>query len=154
MEHLEDDGLNDDALSRLGVEGFVEDEPGETNIIRITDDTGVTFSDNVDISGVTFAANDNPWNTTLFVEDGIVRIDGDTVMLGDITVDGSINNGTISDMQTVLADAQSRILQLETDKILLEGDIITEQCERFNLEGRVTKLEKIIEESILTPKRD
>ena len=148
MEHIEDESLDDeslddDALSRLGVEEYAQ--LGNTFILPGLGNAGAVTTIDANTGGGRVPAP--PWVHPIVVNDlEPLRVQGDALITGTITVDGSINNDTISDLQTVLADAQSRINDLQLE-------ILAERADKYVLEDRVKKLEELLDSVHLTPKR-
>ena len=140
MEHIEDDSLDNDALSRLGVEEYTEAAPSVHPTWEPNTRDNVGIHDAPD--GVAFNSN----NAFISGESDLT-VQGDMAVQGDMNIGGVINNDTISDTQTVLIDAQRRIHDLQSE-------IIAERAERYCLEDRVKALEDTLESSHLTPKRN
>lgn len=129
MEHIDDDALDADALSRLGVEEYTR-EIDITNIVP-------TFG----VDGVTnwTATNMNP--SISWVDNMIqphLQVDGGALIEGDLVVSGIINNTAIDSIQTVLADAMRSINDLQA-QIDLERTL--SESERILLESRIIQLE-------------
>jgi hypothetical protein len=167
MEHIEDeDSLDDDALNRLGVEGFPEEVPDQqawASTVTIGDMEGLTTivdgsAGNISVTPLNLR---EPWMGMVGGDEIGLTVQGDMDIVGDIVVTGNINNEAIASMQDVIVDMGNRIMNLETDKILLQGEVAVlqgeigmERCNLWTLEDRVKMLEELLESSVLTPKRD
>lgn len=127
MEHIEDDALDDDALSRLGVEEYPEPEPQSDWTAAL----GATqqWLDAVHGDGnspITVSAH------PAIAVDGQANIDGDLHVTGNLvfdtttsqilTFDGDnwINTTVRNDLEMAL----SRIEQLEHEIVMLRSEIL------------------------------